>query len=370
MACTCIVLHVVSVVVHLTFNADLWNWPLPCMIELQTAHFISFTSAAPRAAVCTMALTCVLLRCLLVCQCLLGVCCVGSSADVVVPSAIQKQVDLVQRLVPQDARRHLEWHGTSSIVSALMRPRRKHFLDAFCGTGRLTVALMERGFSGYSYDLESSSSQNILSGVGFAMLLTWLLDVMSGGFFWCGIVCSTWVFMSRGHTLRNRANPHGNTSRSDVAMANIMADRVAFLCELCSLRGVLWVAEQPSSSILFHYVAFKPMLPRVSIRRHRVRRKFIWLGFRGHRLYKPTVLIGIAPWMMHLRKVKRRTATIPLHYKLGSIRKTGPRKGTYRMFGITSKDANLKKTQVDPARFWTDFADLHKALYDALDKRL
>ena len=281
---------------------------------------------------------------------------------------VQRQLELVQRFVPNGVRKHLGWNDASAIVAALMRPRRMHFLDSFCGTGRMTLALKIRGFIGYSYDLESSSSQNILSDIGFAILLTWLLDIVSGGVFWCGVVCSTWVFMSRGHTLRTRDNPKGDIRRSDVRMANIMADRSAFMCELCSLRNVFWVVEQPSSSIFFHYTAFRNVLSSLSVGPHKVRRKFIWLGFWGHRLLKPTVLMGIAPWMKHLRKIKRRTHTIPLHYKFGSIRMTSPYKGRRRVFGNTSKNANLKKTQVYPARFCADFADLYKA-FDTLRGR-
>ena len=283
-----------------------------------------------------------------------------------IPAHIVDQMALIKNEISNDVLAHLSWTSDRAIIAALCKHRRKHFLDAFCGTGRMAVSLQSLGFVGHTFDLACSDYQDILSVHGQAMLLTMLLDIMSGGLAWFGIVCSTWVFMAMGHTHRSASQPWGDRGREDVVNGNIMAKYVGVLIELCSLRNVFWLIEQPSSSLILFY---KPIRRRVRSVKSRVlgagvERKFVWLGYFGHRMFKPTVLVGIAPWLRFLVSKKQRTAKIPLHWTRGTVREAGPRAGSFRVHGCKTNAANLKKTQVYPWRFCAEFARLYNNWYD------
>ena len=140
-----------------------------------------------------------------------------------------------------------------------------------------------------------------------------------------------------------------------------MAERAAFLIELCTLRRIWWIIEQPCSTLLFHYPAIRKRLtsrPRLNICGHKPRRKFVWLGFWEHKLYKPTVLVGIAPFMLQLNSTKKRKSSAPLHWSHGNLRTSGDRAGTYRVQGSKTDKADLKFTQIYPAAFCRAMADV------------
>lgn len=286
------------------------------------------------------------------------------------PAGLQAQFKLLRHRMPEACQRAVGWHIDSILCQALMKPRRKHFVDAFCGTGHLSLALCRAGFTGHSFDIEASPSQDILSDSGFALLLLWILDIVEGGLAWFGIVCSSWVFMSRGHTKRSRLRPWGDRNRQDIRDANRMCWRTALAIELCILRGVYWIIEQPSTSVIFCYAPLKNIyLKRPAIKGHRITRKFVWLGHWGHPLYKPTVLWGQCPWTAALSSRKVRSSRNPQHWQRSTLRTHGPRKGTWRVHGNRTKKTNLKATQVYPMRFCIEFSGLFKQHYKASRKR-
>lgn len=89
-----------------------------------------------------------------------------------------------------------------------------------------------------------------------------------------GIVCSSWVAISRGTTLRTPMTPLGDQRHAFVRAGNEMAGRplfmttwlwwfscfkyiapwrVALLSLLIAARGGTFLVEQPGSSLLFHH---------------------------------------------------------------------------------------------------------------------
>ena len=67
------------------------------------------------------------------------------------------------------------------------------------------------------------------------------------------LICSTWVFMSRYTTSRRLYNVEGKTCRPQVRQSNIMASRVVLALMFLVASDVLWILENPSSSLLFYY---------------------------------------------------------------------------------------------------------------------
>ena len=73
---------------------------------------------------------------------------------------------------------------------------------------------------------------------------------------WLGVACNTWVSTSRGSTGRSFAIPEGRCQHKSVADANVMASRAALIALLCSALELVWVVEQPRSSLLFRHDRF------------------------------------------------------------------------------------------------------------------
>ena len=76
----------------------------------------------------------------------------------------------------------------------------------------------------------------------------WLLVV--GGFSWHGVVCSTWIVLSRASTGRSDVRPLGNRSQNCVAQGNLMVSRATLMIRLGLSKYCDFAIEQPDSSLL------------------------------------------------------------------------------------------------------------------------
>ena len=154
--------------------------------------------------------------------------------------------------LPQAVLVCLGWKSTQDIELHLLKPCVKHFAEFFCGTGGLVTAFSLAGMRCAWFDINVESSHDILSTAGIALALHIALSVLPEGVVWFGVPCSTFAWVSRGHTKRPRQNPLGDVTRPDVRAANRIARTVALLCRVLAQRGVFFVLEQPASSLLWH----------------------------------------------------------------------------------------------------------------------
>ena len=135
------------------------------------------------------------------------------------------------------------------------------------------------------------------SGMAIALLLA--LTIVAGGLAVGGPPCSTWVYMARGHTKRSKDNLLGDRNRHDVVEANILTCFLSKLTQILILRRVLFVWEQPGSSLLFKVPWWKVVLESLG-----VLRVFLWMRAFGHAMMKPTILIGSLPGLSSLKRPK------------------------------------------------------------------
>ena len=103
------------------------------------------------------------------------------------------------------------------------------------------------------------------SGMAIALLLA--LTIVAGGLAVGGPPCSTWVYMARGHTKRSKDNLLGDRNRHDVVEANILTCFLSKLTQILILRRVLFVWEQPMSSLLFKVPWWKSVLESLGVLR-------------------------------------------------------------------------------------------------------
>ena len=104
-----------------------------------------------------------------------------------------------------------------------------------------------QGFSG-SILLPSAALE--LLRTGFLICLQYILRMKPGSLLFAGVPCSGHVWISQGSTGKSKANPRGNVSKKCTREANRVACRFSLAALLATVRQVLWLVEQPGSSVL------------------------------------------------------------------------------------------------------------------------
>ena len=100
------------------------------------------------------------------------------------------------------------------------------------------------------YDIDHSPLQDFLTTAGLVTAVQWCRRLVSGGGTHWATVCSTWVWMSRRSTGRNKERVLGSDT-SAVRAANIMVSRCAMFLLFLMSKRCSWIVEQPVSSIMF-----------------------------------------------------------------------------------------------------------------------
>ena len=250
-------------------------------------------------------------------------------------------------------RRCLGWKSPADVRAAVEAVRVLQFVEWFCGTGNLTTACRQLGLRVGWFDcILDSEAMNVLTDQGMARAITLSLSLMVSATAWFGVPCSTFVFMSRGHTLRSRKQPLGNTCRLDVKSANRMVRRIMFLVRILAMRKVYWILEQPLNSLLWVMPEVRQAQEDCTVDGLAWQRRFLWMGHFGHTLWKPTELVGVFPCLEtsfpSKRPPKRNTCSAYSQWR--------NTKGVHRCSGTPG----LKATQHYPPAFCRLAAQLIK----------
>jgi hypothetical protein len=129
------------------------------------------------------------------------------------------------------------------------------------------------GYTTLTYEIEDSTSsllQDMLVDSGFLLLLRYAMRVRRCGIALLAPVCSSWCWMNRHTSGRDRVNALGNPRVTSVAKGNLMVTRVILILELLICRGCVFIVEQPLGSILDAHPRFVEF----------VRRHVVWRVFR------------------------------------------------------------------------------------------
>ena len=199
----------------------------------------------------------------------------------------------------------LGWCSANDVLQKLQMPRVKHFAEFFCGTGGLVAEVDRRGLRCSWFDLVVDDRHNLLTPKGFAMAIEMAMAIVPNGMAWFGVPCSTFVWISRGHTKRSRATPLGDELRSDVRNANRIVRRVLVILNILVRRSVFFIIEQPAGSLLWRMPGVRRIARSVQIKNIKWQRRFVWLGHYGHRIAKPSELQGVFPDLQNILPSKR-----------------------------------------------------------------
>ena len=100
------------------------------------------------------------------------------------------------------------------------------FVETFAGEANGSCGMRSLSYEGVSLDLRRNYAHDFLTPAGFMATLSAVLRIRPGGVLWAGPPCSTWVYMSRHSTGRDK-DVRGNWKSS-----SYVASQRALVCRL------------------------------------------------------------------------------------------------------------------------------------------
>ncbi len=217
--------------------------------------------------------------------------------------------------------------------------------ELFCGHAGFCKGVQAAGGRTTAMDVLLSANHDLTTVGGMAAALLGVMSVVKGGTVWVGFPCNTFIWLTRRTSQRSSASPEGNVLRKDVQEANQMAWFVSKLLCLAAIRGVLFVIEQPASSLLFSLPAINWLqtVTQCSMVRGE-------LGAWGHQMAKPSVFMYAGPFQEVLGRMmgprQRKSGQRKKGYIISKVRK-GENAGRRQVTGT----AALAATAQYPSRF-------------------
>ena len=179
--------------------------------------------------------------------------------------------------------------------------RNLFYADICCGKGRIAKWFMLFGMKGMPIDIIYGPQFNLATLSGLALAIIVVLRIVDKGFIMCQPQCSWFVWVSRSVHQRTSATPYGdvnnpkNQEATKLNMAISILARIAFAC------GVLWLTEQPLSSVFFDTDEQKSVIDECE-----AKNSTLDLGPFGHRSQKPLKLVCTVPWLDSLKKTSEK----------------------------------------------------------------
>ena len=141
----------------------------------------------------------------------------------------------------------------SDIRGNPLEPKEYHdFCEVFAGDGRFSESLRAFGWTGISLDIKHSKNFDVLSPLGFCILLAAVWRIRRHGVLLMAPPCSSWIFLSMGSTGRRHEDYKGSGSHGVKSQTRLIS-RMACVMELCRRRKVRHIMEQPRSSLVFKH---------------------------------------------------------------------------------------------------------------------
>ena len=220
-------------------------------------------------------------------------------------------IDMLTSFAGDEVIAQMGWSDLSTTLKDLRSPRFRDVADCFCGSGMLSAECASAGLRCIFLDVLCNKEHDLVTTEGFISWIYAILSLVIRGVAIFGLPCQTFIWLSRGHTLRSASRPWGDCSRNDVVCANIMLKRTLILIRLCVLREVYFLLENPLGSIVWQNPAWRKLKRRLCIARHGVVRQITWFGSMTCQIAKPVIFEGIYPGVKNIYKPKPRWTRRP-----------------------------------------------------------
>ena len=120
-----------------------------------------------------------------------------------------------------------------------------------CGVGVIQSAFAASGLESFGYDRRTRNPlHDILTGPGWMMGLSYLRCSKFFSLHHWGILCSSWVWISRSVSGRSLIDPLGDQQSDFACEGNTMVTRMIMFCLFIFARLGVVLIEQPSTSLM------------------------------------------------------------------------------------------------------------------------
>jgi hypothetical protein len=221
-------------------------------------------------------------------------------------------------------------------------------VEFFSGCEAVTRGMTSHGCVCMPFDRVIDPMLNMNSDAGFAHAVELVLRLRPGSLIWGAPPCSSFVFMSRGTTLRSQDNPLGNVEHRGVRHANMVVARLVMLLMLGLLRGCQFCVEQPGTSLMGRLACWEFLMNHFTVHMART-----WMCAFGAPTPKHTILWCSDVWVHKLvrKKLKLTDRSATMRLPPTTIRYTS-KDGRSRVQG----GPGLKQTQAYPTLFGEEVA--------------
>ncbi len=241
-----------------------------------------------------------------------------------------------------------------TLLAALPLPQDVDFLETFAGEREVTKAWLRAGKRAVACEIKDHPERcNFVGPQGWATVVYLALRTRPAGGFLAAPVCSTWVWMNRATARRSVLFPLGDQRRQQNRDANKMISNLTLLLYLLTARGVMWVVEQPSSSLMEAHPRWQTLCERMPI--YKIG---IWMSDFGGSTPKRTVLYSQVPWIPELCQYRLKDTRGVVSGRPDMVTSHTTAAGRKHITGIKSQ---LKNSQTYPRGFGEALHKLHQA---------
>ena len=171
-------------------------------------------------------------------------------------------------------------------------------VEIFCGARELTNACRRAGLAMACMDKATVDARHdVTQPEGIKIAINYLCRCRPHSLIWLGIVCSSWVFVGRSNAGRYGWWPEGDGTKAYTQLHNHIAQAGVHLASLAYHLGLIYVVENPITSVLFDWDPMRLMLRKTGAVRVVVNLN----GFQAPTL-KTLCLWGTAPWLESLQE--------------------------------------------------------------------
>lgn len=184
-------------------------------------------------------------------------------------------------------------------------------VEFFAGTKKWSREIRRSGYEVATMELaDAPLEQDILSPRGLLYAFRLVFSSKPKAVHHWATVCSSWVTINRSTSGRSYHNPLGFWERRPyVGRANVMVSRTALLILTGVCLGVLFLLEQPITSLMLEHPRLRQLIQLAECGAIRgCKRISTYMGAFGAVSPKPTMLLGNAPWIDRLKKSVRLSA--------------------------------------------------------------
>ena len=221
-------------------------------------------------------------------------------------------------------------------------------VEYFAGGAQVTKNMRSRGKSCFAYDIKYDGvMQDMCSPIGFLLAMVLARRVKpKAGLIWLGTVCSSWVWIAKASTARTFAQPRGDDTLLSVREGNIQAARSALIMVWCYVRSIVYVLEQPHSSVLFNHPSMSWMANKANSLNKMFHIVSTYMGAFAADTPKQTILASNSSFTQNLVRAHpgRSKTGASKTARVSSVRSDGRRM-------ITGGGKILKDTQTYTAQF-------------------